>query len=327
MVRMPFETQLVALCLHGVIALAWMGGLVRVSWTREPELRATLLGAAVAWPAVFFVLRLLGLAEVPEALAVVRAGAWAHALVAAGPALTGLGALLAGGTCVIFLLQEAWPVVRSFRARHRAPRLHDDRLDASLERVLGRYAVAGVRRARGRRPEIRCLESEPPLAALDGFAQPCVLLSRGLLRQLDDDELDGVVAHELAHLFQDGNVGVLLLWIARALQAPSPAALVAFRLLVDAREEACDRMAARVTGKPASLASALLRVYEAGVRDVERERATLKQARARVLRRGETYVTRMRVRALLDHPVTPAPRTALALWASALLGALLWGIG
>ena len=50
-------------------------------------------------------------------------------------------------------------------------------------------------------PECFVVESETPNSfALDGVGQPTLVVSTGLLETLDGDLLDGVIAHELAHL-------------------------------------------------------------------------------------------------------------------------------
>ncbi len=115
-----------------------------------------------------------------------------------------------------------------------------------------------------------------------------VAVTTGLLRSLDDDELDGVLAHELAHV---KNRDVMVMTIASFLStiaffivrwgwllggdnrqgAPVIVAILAslvvwvisfllIRALSRYREYSADRGAALITGKPGALASALMTI-------------------------------------------------------------------
>lgn len=309
--------------LQGLVALVWIAGSRRLAGPVEPE-------ALVRWHAVALVLPPLlaaaGLAGFPppdDRFRLARADLWAQAATGAGGALQGALALLLAGSTAIFVVQELAPAWIHRRRRLGGLVQPDARLEASLVRSLEAYRASGLRLGRGRAPWIRLLETDRRLAALRGVVQPVVLVSRGLLSELDDAELDGVVAHELAHLFRGGNLRELLLWIVRALQAPSPAALVLSRGLFQVAEEACDALAARVTGRPAALASALLKSTP---RDAVPGPGSLARARSEVLRRAAVASTRLRVRALLDGK--PAGRSpGPGAWAGAIaLGAMLWAI-
>ncbi|MFB6123280.1 MAG: zinc metalloprotease HtpX [Haloferacaceae archaeon] len=143
------------------------------------------------------------------------------------------------------------------------------------------------------KPDVAVADSRVPNAFATGRSQKhsTVCVTDGLLRTLDDDELEGVVAHELAHvknrdvmvmtiasflstiaflivrwgwLFgggrnrQNGGGGVivavvvsLLVWVV---------SFLLIRALSRYREYAADRGGATITGKPSALASALLKI-------------------------------------------------------------------
>ena len=142
------------------------------------------------------------------------------------------------------------------------------------------------------KPTVAVADTSVPNAFAAGRSQSSatVCVTEGLLRSLDDDELEGVLAHELAHvknrdvmvmtiasflstlaflvvrwgwLFAGGRdrngggqvivaIGVsLLVWVVSFLLV---------RALSRYREYAADRGAASITGRPGALASALLTI-------------------------------------------------------------------
>jgi heat shock protein HtpX len=148
-------------------------------------------------------------------------------------------------------------------------------------------------------PRVYVIENEQPNAFATGRnpENAAVAATTGLLRVLNRDEIEGVLAHELAHVknrdtlimtitatlagaigmlanfamffgggMRDsegrssgvGLIGGLLIMIL----APMAAALVQFAIS-RSREYAADRMGAEISGNPLGLASALARIHEA----------------------------------------------------------------
>ena len=316
-------TLLLLNLLHGTIALAWVVALRRSGAPLAPRTAAGLLTLAVGLPPVVLLAQRLW--PVPDRWAVMRLDLWQELLGVAGWPLFASLLLLLAGTSAIFLLQELLPALRRRRALV-GPRVLDSRLEASAERVWGAVLARTKRPRRDRpRPVVRCLEVARPLAALSGFLRPEVLVSRGLLAHLDDEELDGVVAHELAHLLHGGNLWPLVLWLLRVPQAANPAALILFRQLMELREAACDATAAELTRRPAALAAVLLKLQ--GRPPPEAGSGWLERARGEVLRRAGVAATRARVERLLEPQALPARLGTLLPVAAVLLGALLWSVG
>lgn len=141
------------------------------------------------------------------------------------------------------------------------------------------------------KPKVAISDSSMPNAFATGRSQKnsAVCVTTGLLRTLDDEELEGVLAHELAHV---KNRDVMVMTIASFLSSiafiivrwgwlfggdrergnmPVIVAIVAsllvwilsyllIRALSRYREFAADRGAAIITGRPSALASALLKI-------------------------------------------------------------------
>ncbi len=140
-------------------------------------------------------------------------------------------------------------------------------------------------------PTVAVADSKIPNAFAAGRNQnnATICVTQGILRSLNDDELDGVLAHEMAHI---KNRDMMVMTIASFLStiaffvvrwgwlfsgdnrqggAPVIAAIVVslvvwvvsfllIRALSRYREYAADRGAAAITGNPAALASALMTI-------------------------------------------------------------------
>ena len=143
------------------------------------------------------------------------------------------------------------------------------------------------------KPKVAVADTRMPNAFATGRSKKsaAVAVTTGLMQTLDQDELEGVLAHELAHV---KNRDVMVMTIASFLstiaflivrwgwlfsggrdrggqQAPVIVAILAslvvwiisfllIRTLSRYREFAADRGGAVITGKPASLASALMKI-------------------------------------------------------------------
>ena len=102
----------------------------------------------------------------------------------------------------------------------------------------------------------------PVGAAVTGVRRPAVVLSSHLLDVLGREELEAVVAHEVAHIRRRD---ILLKWIIRAFAATFawlPTSWALPRLLEHEREKACDDFAVTLTGKPLALAEALVVLWQ-----------------------------------------------------------------
>ena len=156
---------------------------------------------------------------------------------------------------------------------------------------------------------VRLLPYSEPLCALAGILRPVVLLSRGALERLADEELEAALRHERAHAIRlDLVLAMTLSFFADLL--PFPARDFATIYAV-AREKAADLYAIQVSA-PEVLASAIIALA-----------STRRPFGATAALAGDLRSVTDRVRALLAHRVEQAyslkQRTISTAWLSAII--------
>ena len=111
-------------------------------------------------------------------------------------------------------------------------------------------------------PEVLLLPEGMSGAFAVGGRAGRILISGDLVSQLEADELEGILAHEVAHLQARDVHVVFTAGLLRDMVAWNPFAHIAYRKLLTDRELEADRRAAAITGRPLSVASGLLKVCE-----------------------------------------------------------------
>ncbi len=109
------------------------------------------------------------------------------------------------------------------------------------------------------------LDLEIPFAAQVGVWKPQLVVSRGLLEQLDEEHLQAVLAHEEAHRHYRDTVWMFAAGWLRRLSSWLPNTEVLWQELLTLRELRADRWAAQRVD-PLVLGEALLQVVGYGVR-------------------------------------------------------------
>jgi Zn-dependent protease with chaperone function len=112
-------------------------------------------------------------------------------------------------------------------------------------------------------PRVMVRASCPGGAFVVGSRNPVIVIGADLLASLDDEELEGVLAHELAHVRRRDTLVATGLGALRDLTFFIPGGGWAMRQLHRERELAADQVAVRATERPGALASGLLKVLEA----------------------------------------------------------------
>jgi Zn-dependent protease with chaperone function len=171
---------------------------------------------------------------------------------------TGQILLLIGITTSTFmLLRRAAGVVALRRLLRRCAPLGEHEDDWLRDLVHDLAEDAGVKP-----PEVLILPSGLSGAFATGGRLKRVLISRDLIEVLERDELQGILAHEIAHIANRDIPIVFTAGLFRDLVAWNPMAHLAFHVLVTDRECEADRRAAAATGEPLAVASSLVKVCD-----------------------------------------------------------------
>lgn len=120
------------------------------------------------------------------------------------------------------------------------------------QKILSRLVNEGKHQ-----PRLLIVAFFQPVAFTLGLFHPTIVLSSWVLENLDEDELEGVLAHEYAHcLYQDNLVMTMAAWL-KDCTFYLFFVREAFQSLLAEKELLADAWAAEYTQKPAALASAL----------------------------------------------------------------------
>lgn len=111
-------------------------------------------------------------------------------------------------------------------------------------------------------PRLLMLESCPGGAFATGVRRPAIVLDPLLVRGLDHHELEGLLAHELAHIRRRDPLVWLLVGFCRDASFFLPPLHVAASWLRREQEESADELASLATRRPAALASSILKVWK-----------------------------------------------------------------
>lgn len=261
LLSVPTESIAVRAVLTSLIALLLARAVLRSGVLRLPQSRVV----AVLVPTI--------------ALVVVVVGSWGRTdlptLWSGGQAEGGVFIPVAGGLrhlvpVALPLLLTTWLATATARVALRLWRVHQAReaaatafdhpggQSARLARTTNRVAA----RMRIPAPPVAVLQDARGGASVAGVRRPVVVVDRDLLASLDDLELEGLVAHELAHIKRRDNLVAVLVGVARDVAFFVPGIGWALRRLHREREAAADQVAVAHTGRPGALASGLLKVLE-----------------------------------------------------------------
>ncbi len=244
----PLTLSIVAVC------AASMGTLLYVFLTnaRNAKLRVSLLTG-------FYVLTVFFWAFVAASLffCIARANMVAYAKQGVGTAAAAAIAVAFVASTVLSFLVWRFASPRVFRKLAPRPLREDEAWVREYVRLLGEFEDM---------PPVPVLvvESPEPMAMAVAGRKSAILVSRGLLDLLDREEVETALAHELMHLkHHDAEFKVFSTVFSRILFF-DPFSKFFDPAVHREREYLADEMSGRSTGKPAALASALLKIADRG---------------------------------------------------------------
>jgi Zn-dependent protease with chaperone function len=245
-----------SLAAAGLAALAARAGLVRGRRARRLLVLTPALTAAVACVAV----ALAREAYLPQLWITTAAGATAGQvleLLGEWRVKRDLDVVVVAYVLVVAVLsaRRALGTVAVRRLLRRASPATDTRLLHVTERLAAAFGV--------RTPTLLLLPACPGGAFTTTRTwRPVVALDPRLVDELDERELEALVAHELAHVARHDPLVVLLVGVVRDLSFFVPPVHLAARWLAHEQEESADELASLHTGRPAALASSILKVFD-----------------------------------------------------------------
>ena len=244
----PITLTIVAVCAASMATLLY----VFLSNARNAKLRVSLLTGFYALTIFFWGYVGASLALCIMASNMVAYGTAGVRDAAAGAVFVALGT----ATLVSYLV---WRFAAQRVLRRLSPRALK-----SEEEWVQRYALL-LAEFEGLQPvPVQVVERGEPVAMAIGGKQATILVSTGLLRLLDRDEVETALAHEIMHLkHHDAEFKVFSTVFSRILFF-DPFSKFFDPAVHREREYLADEMSGRSTGKPAALASALLKIADGG---------------------------------------------------------------
>jgi Zn-dependent protease with chaperone function len=92
-----------------------------------------------------------------------------------------------------------------------------------------------------------------------GIRRPVITLGSQCLHCLDDEELEAVLAHEIAHFKRNDPITLLFITACRDLMFFNPLAHFIYNRICELREQAADDLGLKATSDPLALASSLIK--------------------------------------------------------------------
>lgn len=260
LLSVPLESVLVRAVIASLAAVVIVRLLLR-SGLRCPQVRV--IAAIAPLLALIAVVLLTGTqlrlptlmlpAEGGSALSIPVRDGYLYFMPIAAPVLVGVWAAIAGSRLVRRSL-----VISRARREARAAVAGGADTPARLDRLARSVAAAMEVPA----PEVGVVDRCRGGAYVVGTRRPLLIVDRQLVSRLDDEELEGVLAHELAHVRRRDTPVAQLLGIVRDLMFFVPGGGWAVQQLHRERELAADQLAVRITRRPGALASGLLKVLD-----------------------------------------------------------------
>jgi Zn-dependent protease with chaperone function len=162
--------------------------------------------------------------------------------------------VLIGFSCV-FLFQEILPI---FRRRNSQPQHVKSQEGEEDVKSLLQSACALLNTEE---PEVMVIETSAPVLFTQGYKNHSIVISSGLIKMLNREQLRNALTHEVVHMKRGSNLKTQAIYLLRMLMFYNPVSLVEFRRIVHDDEFICDAITISMTGDPQALISALSTFY------------------------------------------------------------------
>jgi Zn-dependent protease with chaperone function len=261
LLSLPLDSITVRTVIASVVAVGLGRLLLRTGVVRVPRLRA----AVALLPGAALLVVLVAFAQAPS-----LPGLWLPVDASGGLPVRIADTYLSFAPVAASTLLAVWTAVvvvrvnvrvlrgRRVRALARAARDRAVTTPSRLASTVWRLAASMDVTA----PDLVVVPALEGGAMVLGIRQPLLVVDARLLASLDDAELEGVVAHELAHVRRRDNLVAASLGLARDMFFFVPGGAWSLSRLLREREHAADTVAVGATGRPGALASGLLKVLE-----------------------------------------------------------------
>lgn len=194
-------------------------------------------------------------------------------------------------TALLFLLQEFLPILKHALAPEKSPR-------EGAKPLPGSPAFAASESLNAVKPDIYVIPDTDPILLSTTGASASIFLSTGLIEALDEEQLRGALAHEIAHIQRNRKPLLILLFVLRVLLFFNPVVLLEFRRIVREEERICDDIAVSLTGNSRALSEALRKLHPHTGLFSRMPGKTLVQAKASLEEYGHALQLDTRIRRL-----------------------------
>ena len=110
-------------------------------------------------------------------------------------------------------------------------------------------------------PRLLVVAKEYPSPFVLGFFGPLLVVPHSLLEHLSHDEMEALLAHEIAHMARWDNLYIWQAVLFRDIMFFNPVVIFIYNYLLKEKEKNCDDLAISITGRPIIFAEMLLKVY------------------------------------------------------------------
>lgn len=136
-----------------------------------------------------------------------------------------------------------------------------DRLDNDSTRALQVMVQQIAGKVDSPVPKLLVVNKEYPSPFVLGFFNPLLVVPQNLLQHLSTDELEALLAHEIAHMARWDNLYIWQAVLFRDIMFFNPVVIFIYNYLLKEKEKNCDDLAISITGRPVVFAEMLLKVY------------------------------------------------------------------